>query len=164
MKKLTSILCLAALFFLTVSCSHHSHKSNEHHESHHHHAEAKLELNDGKKWETDESLRKGMTEIKKIAAANLSKVNKDSMDAKRFTDIATKVDSQIQFLIKNCKLPEDADAQLHVLVAKMVGAAHKMKDSSELSDRKVGFFEVVEAVNTYGDYFDHPNWTKLKLK
>ncbi len=161
MKTLVFSQFLAAILFL--GCSHHSHKGhNDHHDHHHHHSGAQLELNDGKKWETDESLRKGMTEIKKIATENLSKVHKDSADEKAFTEIANKVDGQIQYLIKNCKLPEDADAQLHVLIAQMVGAAHKMRDSTEISAKKEGFKEIVGAVNTYGDFFNHPNWTKIK--
>ncbi len=160
MKSVVIMQIVAVLTAFTIGCSHHSH--NAHHD--HHAGEAKLELNDGKKWETDESLRKGMTEVKRIVTVNLQKVREGRTSAKEYSDIANQVNDQIQFLIKNCKLPADADAQLHTLIAQMIGAAHKMKGPSSISEKQKGFFEVVNAVNEYGDYFHHPQWTKVDHK
>ena len=55
-----------------------------------------------------------------------------------------------------CKLPEEADAQLHVVLAEILEGVDAMRVGP---DRLGGARRVVRALEAYGRHFDHPNWT-----
>lgn len=129
---------------------------------HHHHVEGQIQLDHGKKWATDIALRKGMDEIRKIITPHFSEVQKNVVNSEVVASMANKIDSQIQFIFKNCKLPPKADAQLHILIMQMMDGVKKMKDLSKPSEQRAGVLKTVEAINSYGEHFDHPNWMELK--
>lgn len=131
---------------------------------HSQHSESKIQLDHGKKWATDTALRKGMDEINKIIAPHFSNVQENTSNSELFITMANKIDNQIQFIFKNCKLSPKADAQLHILMVQMLDGVKNMKDSSEISKQRLGFLKIVEAINSYGDHFDHPNWNILQRR
>lgn len=127
-----------------------------------HHAEKQIQLDQGKKWKTDGPLRQGMDEIRKLIADQYSEINKNKASSSTYLDLASKIESQIQLIFKNCKLSPKADAQLHILIVQMLDGVNRIKASNEPSKQRADLFKIVEAVNRYGDYFDHPNWTKIQ--
>jgi hypothetical protein len=116
-------------------------------EHHHDGAEgAKLVLNQGKKWQTDAPLRKGMENIRAAMAGKAKPAAK-----------AERVNAEVAYIVQNCKLPEDADAQLHLVIAELMAGAEEMK--GEHAHEGAG--RVVKALNQYGRFFDHPGWRRL---
>jgi hypothetical protein len=55
----------------------------------------------------------------------------------------------------NCKLPEEADAQLHIVLAEIIEGIDVIKTGA---DRLRGAMRVVLALEVYGRNFDHPDW------
>jgi hypothetical protein len=108
--------------------------------SHGHAAEeAKLVLNQGKKWQTDAPLRQGMENIRAVVA----KGAKDEALAKA-------VETEVAGIVQNCKLEPEADEQLHIVIAELMAGA-EAKDAGR----------VAKALNAYGEHFDHAGWKRL---
>jgi hypothetical protein len=108
--------------------------------------EAKLVLDHGKKWQTDAPLRRGMENIRAVLATR-----------QKPEALAELVNAEVAYIVQNCKLPADADAQLHLLIAELLAGADEMKGARAGE----GVERVVKALNEYGRYFDHPGWRKL---
>jgi hypothetical protein len=124
--------------------------------AHHHDASAGEALQrppGGGNWATDAALRQGMEAIHVALAAALPAFEKGELDAPAATNLASVVTSQVQFLLANCKLEPDADAQLHILIGQMMSAAEAMVADAGSVD---GVPKLHEAVQLYGDYFEHP--------
>jgi hypothetical protein len=101
--------------------------------------EAKLVLNQGKKWQTDAPLRQGMENIRAVVA----KGTKDEALAKA-------VETEVAGIVQNCKLEPAADEQLHIVIAELMAGA-EAKDAER----------VAKALNAYGEHFDHAGWKRL---
>lgn len=117
-----------------------------------------LSLNHGQKWASDAPLRQGMTRIRTAIAEVWSDVNNGVLPAKGYEKLAASVEGHVNYMIENCKLPEDADAQLHILLERILEGAARMRTSA---DRKHGVAEVVQALKAYGMYFEHEGWELL---
>ena len=120
--------------------------AGESHEHGHGAAEAKLVLNHGKKWQTDAPLRKGMENIRAVLATR-----------QKPEAMAELVNAEVAYIVQNCKLPEDADAQLHLIIAELLAGAEAMKGEHA----REGAERVTKALDEYGRFFDHPGWRKL---
>ena len=101
--------------------------------------EAKLVLNQGKKWETDAPLRQGMESIRSAVAKG--------MDSGA---LAKKVEAEVAGIVQNCKLEPAADEQLHIVIADLLAAA-------EAGDPG----RVKQALTASGEHFDHAGWKRL---
>ena len=120
----------------------------------------KLSLDHGKKWATDASLRKGMTEIRTALAANLEGIHKRTLTPADYRALGTAVEAQVAFIVAECKLEPAADANLHHIVADLVAGSGAMQGKSATKPA-AGAVQTVQAVNRYGQYFDHPGWKAL---
>jgi hypothetical protein len=58
-------------------------------------------------------------------------------------------------VVGNCKLPEVADQQLHIVLEQMIDGVAEMKDAT---GRDQGAAKIVRPLAQYGDYFDHAGW------
>lgn len=119
--------------------------AGEPHEHGHGAGEAKLVLDRGRKWQTDAPLRKGMENIRAVLATR-----------QKPEALAELVNAEVAYIVQNCKLPEDADAQLHLLIAEILAGADAMKGEHP----REGAERVARALDQYGVFFDHPGWRK----
>ena len=71
--------------------------------------------------------------------------------------LAKKIETQVAYMIQYCKLPADADAQLHLVIADLTAGADAMK-GKDAAARKAGAEKIVAALDAYGKHFDHPGW------
>lgn len=132
-------------------------------ETHHHGAAPKkMVLNAGKKWATDEPLRQGMNAIKASAAATLPLAHAGKAGDADYDAFAKEVAARIGAIVQQCKLDPKADAQLHDVVGAIMDGA-EIAQGKKGANRASGVVKVVQALNTYGKYFDHPDWTPLAL-
>jgi hypothetical protein len=120
--------------------------AGESHEHGHGAGEAKLVLDHGKKWQTDAPLRKGMENIRAVLATR-----------QKPEALAELVNAEVAYIVQNCKLPEDADAQLHLLIAELLAGTDAMKGEHP----REGTERVAKALDQYGEFFEHPGWRKL---
>lgn len=130
-----------------------------HDDGHHDHGHGKLRLNDGKKWETDENLRKAMTVIRGDMATVLGPVHEGKFTATQYEELAKKVEAQLLFIVASCELPPASDAQFHILLADYFGAVAKLK---EAKGQKEGVVTMLRGLRAYGKHFQHPGWKDIE--
>ena len=121
-------------------------------------AAVQLRFDNGKKWQTDDALRHGMGEIRQAMAASLAPIHENTFSAAKYEALAANILKHVDYVVGNCKLPEEADQQLHVVLEQILDGINEMKSSSQ---RQQGAIKIVNALDTYGQYFDHVDWTSL---
>jgi len=119
---------------------------------------ATLQLNAGKKWETDAPLRKAMGEIRNAMDGSLKAIHDDRLSPKGYAALAKKVEAAVADMVANCKLGTAADDQLHIVIADLLAGADQMKGKRERLD---GAVRVIEALGNYAKYFDDPGFKPI---
>ncbi|WP_249779747.1 hypothetical protein [Bradyrhizobium sediminis] len=127
-------------------------------EPHAHAATEKIRLDNGKKWPTDAALRRGMSEIRTAMADALAPIHRNKFSSEDFEQLAGRVQGQIDYVTANCKLPEAADHQLHVVLEQILDGIAIMKADK---GRDQGAVKIVQALDQYGAHFNHAGWKKL---
>ena len=120
----------------------------------------KLVLDHGKKWPTDEPLRKGMTEVREALAAKHEAIHTGKLAPADYKALGATVETQVASIVAQCKLEPAADANLHLIIAELLAGADAMQGKSKTTPA-AGAAQVVRAVNQYGRYFNHPGWKPL---
>jgi hypothetical protein len=152
---LVSILFLALTGLITTQPV----IASEHKHDHHHAQQTMMKLNQGEKWPIDASLHKGMSNIKASMEANISPIHYKKFTSKQYQTLAGEIKTHLVYLFENCKLPAAADAQLHVLLFKVMQGSELM---SEDVNQRAGAIEIIKALQQYPQYFDDKNWQALK--
>ena len=135
----------------------------EHGNHEHGTAPQKIELNAGKKWSTDEPLRKGMGSIRDQVAAALPQAHAGKLSPAQYEQLGQDINHQIGYIVQNCKLDPKADAQLHVIIGELAQGVETLEGRQPAKDRALGVVKAAQAVNTYGKYFDDVRWKPIKL-
>jgi hypothetical protein len=117
---------------------------------------AALTLDHGAKWQTDAPLRKGMSGIRDDLVAALPAIHGGKLAAEGYTQLAGKVHEHIDYMVGNCKLAPEVDAQLHLVLGEVMAGADTMKSGPE---RMTGAVKIVQALDAYGRHFAHPGWS-----
>ena len=120
-----------------------------------------LKLDAGKKWATDAPLRQGMTEIRNAIATDKDAVHSGKMSAAKYDALSKKIDGQVAYIVQNCKLPPEADANLHLVLAEIMQGSELIKGKDKKAGRRAGVEKVVVALDAYSRHFDHPGWHGL---
>ena len=123
---------------------------------------AALQLNAGKKWETDAPLRKAIGEIRQSMAASLDAIHNNRLPAKEYGALAHKVESAVGDMVANCKLGTQADEQLHIIIADLLAGAEQMTGKEKQSKPRDGAVKVIGALDKYGKYFDDAGYQPFK--
>lgn len=156
-KKIAATLATAAL----LSGGTQPVLAQEHEHSHGTAAPAQLTLNNGQKWVTDDNLRLGMSRIRDALSTELPSIRAGKASVKQYRSLAQKTHAQIEFMVQNCKLEPQADAQLHLLLADVSAGADAMQAKKGSAARK-GAEQIAHALENYDAYFDHPGWHGTK--
>ena len=122
---------------------------------------AQLELNQGKKWQTDEPLRKGMTNMRAALAKDLNAIHANKASDAQYEALAAKLNGEVAYVVQNCKLDPKADAELHKVIAEVLAGAEAMQGKEAGVERRDGAVRVAKALNAYGKFFHHPGWRNL---
>lgn len=120
-----------------------------------------LKLNAGKKWGTDEPLRKGMSEIRALIEAQHQAIEKNRLKPEDYAALGAKIEGQVGYIVQNCKLDPEADANLHLIIEDVVAGADAMQGKNKKLKAKAGASRVIAGLSNYGKYFDHPGWRSL---
>ena len=157
--KRNFLLQLAAVAFIVTAVPGQAVQAAE---DHHHHGESgtavqKLQLNAGKKWATDAALRQSMDGINQAMATALPLIHKDRFGDSDYAALATTINQKVGYAIEHCKLEPKADAMLHLVIAELMAGAEIMEGKTAAA-RHDGAVRVRQALESYGKYFQHPNW------
>jgi hypothetical protein len=123
-------------------------------------APSKLTLDHGKKWSTDEPLRKNMGEIRAALAAKQGDIHRGTLSPEDYKALGTLVEARVATIVAECKLAPAADANLHLIVAELIAGAEAMQGKSKTTPA-AGAVQAVRAANQYGKFFNHPGWKPL---
>ena len=156
MRKQTAVALALALAFAGPAAA----SKDEHHHGHQA-GEAKLALNAGKKWQTDEALRKGMDNLRSYYLADQKAIHAKKQTPEQYDALAAKVNTEVAGIVQNCKLDKDADAQLHLVLADVLAGAETMQGKGKREARREGAEKMARALNAYGRHFEHPGWKAL---
>ena len=121
-------------------------------------AVGQLQLKDGQKWQTDAALRSGMASIRAAFDADHPAIHAGNQSDAQYATLATRIEQQVQSIVANCRLPADADANLHLIVADLLQGVSLMRGEDTAQSRHEGAALVHGALNAYGQYFDDPTW------
>ncbi len=130
----------------------------EHQHQHPGAAVANLELDAGHKWATDASLRSGMAQIRSAFDADHPAIHAGKETDAQYDALAARIESQVNDIVKNCKLPAAADANLHYVIADLLQGVSLMRGTDPAHTRHDGAALVHGALIAYGKYFDDPAW------
>ena len=117
-----------------------------------------LRLDNGQKWQTDEALRTGMSRIRDALDASLPLIHAGRYSAADLSTLGDWVQEQVDLVAANCRLPEEADLQLHLALTQLLDGVDALKREG---GQQQGAAAIVQALNAYGDHFDHPGWRPL---
>ena len=121
---------------------------------------ANLKLDGDRKWPTDASLRSGMAAIHAAFEADHPAIHAGQETDAQYEALAARIESQVNGIVANCKLPPAADANLHYVVADLLQAVSLMRGQDPKRMRHDGAALVHGALTAYGKYFDDPAWDR----
>lgn len=157
--KRNLLLPLAAAALVAALASGHAVIAAEEH--HHHEAQSaagqKLELNAGKKWATDAALRQAMDAINQAMAKALPLIHQDRFSDADYAALAGNINQKLGYALEHCKLDAKADAMLHLVIGELIAGTEIMEGKTAAA-RHDGAVRVRQALQSYGKYFQHPDW------
>lgn len=157
-RNLLSAACLT--FGLAVASAHAGEISTHKHE--HGTASVELSLNNGKKWVTDDALRNGMQNIRAAMQLSLHDIHLGKFSDTQYNGLAGKISNEISHVVANCKLEPQADAQLHIIIVEIMDGVDAMEGKEKEANRQAGAIRVMNALDNYAAYFNHPGWKPLR--
>lgn len=115
------------------------------------------------RFQVDAPLSREMAALRAAFAARLPAIQAGRLDAAGYARLGMEVDARVATIIRECRLPSDADAVLHGYLGRMLGAATRMRNAdADPSARHDAALEVVAAYNAYGSRFADPAWRALE--
>lgn len=129
------------------------------HDGHQAAATMALTLNAGEKWQGDDNMVKGMNGIRAAIAPLIPAIHGQALPASGYQSLAGDVQTQVDFMITNCKLAPEVDEQFHMVLEQVLTGVSEMKAEQT---QEAGAVRIVTALNSYGDYFTHPGWQPLE--
>lgn len=126
-------------------------------------AVAQLQLNGDAKWETDASLRAGMAAIRDAFDADHAAIHAGNETDAAYAALASRIESAVNDIVANCKLPPQADANLHYVIADLLQGVSLMQGTDPAQSRHAGAARVHGALNAYGKFFDDPTWRPASM-
>lgn len=153
---------LAALTVLSLAAASPSLAARDAHHHGHSPVSASLQLNAGKKWETDAALRQAMSNIRQAMAGELHEIHENRLSARGYGKLAQKVEAEVGNIVANCKLGAQADEQLHIVIVELLGGTEHMAGKFKGGKRQNGAVQVIGALEKYAAYFDDPGFKPIE--
>ena len=156
-------ICLALIATLAVLAASTPALAQHQHEGAHQHdtssvAVDNLKLDGERKWATDASLRSGMAAIHAAFEADHPAIHAGTVTDAQYDALAASIETQVNAIVANCKLPPAADANLHYVVADLMQGISLMRGKDPQRTRHDGAALVHGALRAYPKYFDDPDW------
>lgn len=131
------------------------------HDHDHGNAPFELQLNNGEKWEIDAHLSKAMSDISLVMRESIDTIHKDQLPAAEYVPLADQINDSVAYMVANCELPPEADAQLHMVIAQLVTGSDKMAGNNLDATPRDGAVQVLGALEAYEQYFNDPDFVPI---
>lgn len=102
-----------------------------------------------------------MAAVRNAVSADMKAIHTGKQSDAGYEALAGKVEAQVSYIVDNCKLKPEADAQLHVLIGEMMQGLDIMRGKDTQAARRQGAEKIVGTLDTYPKFFDHPGWRPL---
>lgn len=161
MNRSSAGLMAAVLIWALVASPAIAQQQHEHEHEHESGAAAvdSIKLDAGRKWVTDASLRAGMADIRAAFNADHPAIHAGQQTDAQYDALAGRIESQVNSIVANCRLPPQADANLHFLIADLSQGVGLMRGQDPARTRHEGAALVHGALRAYGEFFDDPAWS-----
>lgn len=126
-------------------------------------APTQIDLNAGKKWASDASLRTAMSTMRQQVKDALPAAHDGKLSAAQYQALGAALTRQIAYIVQNCKLEPKADGQLHAILGQLSGAIDAIEGKEGDAQRAAGVVKAAQALNAYGKYFEHAGWQPVTL-
>jgi len=123
-----------------------------------------LKLDHGRKWASDEALRTSMSRIGTAVDKSLPAVHSGKMSAAQYDELGRQIEAQVANIVQNCKLEPAADEVLHAILATLLEGNETLQGKNPKAKRGAGVVQVVEALNQYGEHFEHAGFAAPKAE
>lgn len=167
MKAVTLTRCrAAAMAAVVLALGATSGARAQHDEKHEHHhdestaAVAQLTLDGDRKWPTDASLRAGMAAVHAAFQSDHPAIHAGTETDAQYEALASRIESEVNSIVANCKLPAAADANLHYVIADLLAGVGLMRGQDPARTRHDGAALVHGALRAYGKHFEDPDWKR----
>lgn len=153
-----SLLCAIAAGAVGLATTTTARAQNDHAHQHESAAAAveQLQLDGERKWPTDAPLRAGMAKIHAAFEADHPAIHAGQQTDAQYEALAGRIETQVNSIVANCKLPPAADANLHFVIADLLQGISLMRGHDAQRTRHDGAALVHGALTAYGRYFDDP--------
>lgn len=115
----------------------------------------------GEAWRTDATVRRGMGDLRSTIDAGVAGGAARSISGERLGELGRVIEARVRELIACCATRETSGRHLQMLFAEMADGAVLMMQGGHADARRMGLLKVVQALNLYGELFDHPGWQPL---
>lgn len=131
-------------------------------QEHHHHATAAPAGTANVEFTADATLSREMAAIRTGLATHLAQDGDGQGDVSANAALGRNLEARIGTIIRECRLPQDADAVLHGYLARMLIAAGTLQRAdATASARHSAVQAAVRAYDDYGARFTDPAWKAL---
>lgn len=121
-----------------------------------------LMLDNGAKWAIDAPLSRAMTHIRNAVQAELDAIHADRLPKEKYLALAETISGEVAYMVENCKLEPEADAQLHLVIADLLEGVAAMEGKTAHGSPRDGAVKVVGALDDYATYFDDPQFEPIR--
>lgn len=128
----------------------------------HPHAAPPVQANAHARFQADVPLSREMAALRSSFAQQLPAIRAGRLDAAGYATLGTEVETRVTTIVRECRLPPDADAVLHAYIGRMLTAAGQMRDAGlDPAAHRKAALEVIATYNEYGSRFVDSAWAKL---
>ncbi|PFG11347.1 MULTISPECIES: hypothetical protein [unclassified Marinobacter] len=120
---------------------------------------AELRLDNGSKWAIDAPLSRAMTNIRNAVDKDYEAIHSNQLAGEKYAALATKVTNEVAYMVENCNLEPEADAQLHLIIVDLMEGSTAMESKANAQD---GAVKVIGAIGKYITYFNDPDFKPIK--
>jgi len=117
-----------------------------------------LLLNEGEKWQIDETLRLAMTNVRDTIANAQQAIMQNTITAAEYNVLAAQINQQISTIVSQSQLTREASENFYAILLDMVDGSDMMRRAGL---QREGALKVIAALQRYPEYFDHRNWVGL---
>ncbi|MDT3671371.1 MAG: hypothetical protein ROZ37_13710 [Aromatoleum sp.] len=115
----------------------------------------------GEPWRVDATVRRGMGDLRSTVDAGVAGRAIGSISGERLGELGRVIEARVGEMIACCATRETSGRHLHMVLAEMADGATLMMQGGHADARRMGLLKVVQALNLYGDLFDHSGWQPL---
>jgi hypothetical protein len=119
-----------------------------------------MRFDEGRKWSTDEALRRHMGEIRDLLALQRREIASRTLMPEEAQLLGLGIEASVASLLAQCRLAPEAAHNMHLVVRELVQAADILQGRATGSPIQ-GAGRALRAVQMYATYFDHPDWTPV---